>query len=57
MQQRKRSHQKQLISLDEADTHASEDHAAADNNYAVKKLGQIKFAANDDELDQGESEQ
>jgi len=57
MQQRERSHQKQLMSLDEADTDASEDHAAADNTYAVKKLGQIKFAANDDELDQGESEQ
>jgi len=56
MQQRKRSHQKQLISLDEADTHASEDHAAADNTYAVKKLGQIKFPANDDEFNQVESE-
>ena len=44
------------MSLDEADTDASEDRAAADNTYAVKKLGQIKFAANDDEFDQVEPE-
>jgi hypothetical protein len=56
MQQRERSHQKQLMSLDEADPDASEDRAVADNTYAVKKLGQIKFAANDDEFDQVEPE-
>jgi hypothetical protein len=39
MQQRERSHQKQLMSLDEADTDASEDRAVADNTYAVKNLG------------------